>query len=562
MQALHNPADRRRHLRNALAFASAAMMVLTAEKPALAWKPKTHAYLAEMAYRDAVDDGRVTIFAVDYQKGEISRDSTGKPIVVGTYAVKPSLLEALRKHPAQFRSGVLGPDAYPDIATGQQIIHPAGSRGNGETDADLNRGGPGPDPWLRYLWEKAYGTSGTPDATGPCRAFVAGYLTHAAGDIYGHTFINHFTGDAFHFMPKPENAIKHIVLEGYVGLKTPAPNYDARIDEGVAEFIHRNMVDAKAGSPLEGALLKGENVRLSPPAIFCGLRRALQADITAYYDKKADYDRKIDAGNILDKIKFKAEKTAYQLDNAAQITYKEHWVEDIDNGLRAWPALSHEVAKALFYNPQEKTDLDRVKALIDDYANKHLISMLGAPDFVGAARAVVGRWIDAVLDGLNIPALKQAVAAIKTSLYDFVLKNTFGMSTEELKRYLASPENQFDPVMTNRAFFTEGGTPISRSEFDSKELHLAGPTFDYERVPAAYNTVVLTKLLFMEPSEVNRLMRDLGSSRTTSEPTAILGFARTLDGSNQWSVNPQKLIVAEDVNAYRRVFMRQSGEKP
>ncbi|MEJ7636459.1 MAG: hypothetical protein WKF75_00340 [Singulisphaera sp.] len=111
-------------------------------------------------------------------------------------------------------------------------------------------------------------------------------------------------------------------------------------------------------------------------------------------------------------------------------------------------------------------------------------------------------------------------------------------------------------------FFTEGGTKISRADFDSKELHLSGATLDYERVPAAFNTVVLTKLLLMEPVEVNRLMSDLGSTRTLSQPSAVLGFARTLDGSNQWSVNPEKMVAAEDITAYKKIFMRQSGEKP
>ena len=98
-----------------------------------------------------------------------------------------------------------------------------------------------------------------------------------------------------------------------------------------------------------------------------------------------------------------------------------------------------------------------------------------------------------------------------------MLKSAFGSNTAQIKEYLGNPENQFDPVMTNDAFFTEGGTKISRADFDSKELHLSR-TFDLEKVPAAYNTVVLTKLLMMEPSEVNRLMHDLGSSKTLGSP--------------------------------------------
>ena len=150
--------------------------------------------------------------------------------------------------------------------------------------------------------------------------------------------------------------------------------------------------------------------------------------------------------------------------------------------------------------------------------------------------------------------------------------------------------------MTDPAFFTEGGTKIRRADFDQKELHLTGPTFDFEQVPAAYNTVVLTKLLMMEPAEVNRLMKDTGrqflldshindplikskhlyetselveafeilniSVPVLSRPNAVLGFAMTLDGSNQWTANPGKLIAAGNIDFYRLIFMRQSGEKP
>ncbi len=86
--------------------------------------------------------------------------------------------------------------------------------------------------------------------------------------------------------------------------------------------------------------------------------------------------------------------------------------------------------------------------------------------------------------------------------------------------------------------------------------------YQNEKVPAAYNIVLLTKLLMMELAEVNRLMQDQGTNRNLAQPSDVLGFTRTLDGSNHWSVNPGKMVAAEDVAAYRKVFMRQSGEKP
>jgi hypothetical protein len=578
----------RRFKRLAIVSVTLAAMLLPTTN-AYAWKPITHVYLAQVAYDDAVNDGKVTIYQTDYLTGVIKTDSGGQLLKVGDYLVNPTLLDAIKRSPSQFRAGVLGPDAYPDILTGQQIIHPAGAISPGETGKDLNPGGPGPNPWLDALWHAAYDPipgqippgslnalplffrqifldrwqqiiNARNEAYVPERAFVAGYLTHAAGDMFGHTFINYYTGDAFHFVPTPQNAIKHVVLEGYIAEKTPDPKFDASIS-GVEDFIYTNMVYGPPGTVLGDRLLRGENTKFSIPAVFSTLRVSLQRDIDAYYAQKSAYDKQIDDANIFNKIKYETQKLAFMAANGPRVTYEEYWRGDIDSGLRAWPSVSHDVALALFFNPEKKADVDRVKAILDSYVNKHLLSMAGAPDFVGATRAIVGSWIDAILNIIGIPAIKQAIENMKTDLYDYVLFNTLGMTTGQVKEYLGSSATQFDPVLNNPAFFTEGGNRVSRADFDRDQLKLSGrPTFDYQQVPAAYNTVVMTKLLMMDPAEVNRLMRDLGSSRTLNSPCAVLGFARTLDGSNQWDVNPVKMVVAQDQAAYQKIFMRQLGE--
>lgn len=727
-----------------------AAATLVSSTPALAWKPKTHVYLAEQALKDALDDGKVTIYATDFAGGTI-RTANGAPVIVGEYKVDPRVLDALRTFPAQFRAGVLGPDAYPDIATGQQIIHPAGSRGPGETEVDLNKGGLGPTAWLSYLYSRAFSGSelhvgrwedlsrmqfgqlkvlvgvdqgnklhirvfavdgkrqdydesalnakpaqrdavqalktrlpglmpphvlnnveiiavleqltkalevnpmqpdGIPDSTPANRAFVVGYLTHAAGDVYGHTLINYYTGDAFHFTPSKNNAIKHIVLEGYVALKTPDPTYDAKIDEGVDGFIYRNMVNARPGSVLYQQLLSpGENAKFSVPFVFSAMRDELARGYTD------EFAAKIEALE-------KQGKTMQEIVNALQnpvAYYKLRWVKDIDDGLRAWPQLSHEVAKSLFFSAGNQANLDRVQTLFNDYANQHLISMLGAPKFVGLARAEVQTIIDAVLTALYVKVVQQVIDDIKRSLYDFILMKAFGMTTAELQMYLTSPDTLFDPVMQNLANFNEGydvrvvpswgngpglptdrnlvfagaegvrvrvidangaqtnvdasslssrtkeqdhavavlkyqlprllpphalsrverglilgevgvllkqtlpgrGVMISRANFDRDVLHLTGATFfDYKKVPAAYNTVVMTKLLMMDKDEIGRLMRDLSSGQTLQYPNAMIGFAQTLDGSFQWSANPGLMIVAQDQRAYQKIFMRLPGEAP
>ena len=89
-----------------------------------AWKAKTHVYLAMLARQDAIDDGRITLYEMDHDQGLIRWEMNGRPKILGTYAVDPGILAAIRQHPGQYKAGALGPDAFPDLLTGQTGIHP------------------------------------------------------------------------------------------------------------------------------------------------------------------------------------------------------------------------------------------------------------------------------------------------------------------------------------------------------------------------------------------------------------------------------------------------------
>ena len=123
----------------------------------------------------------------------IPRPRSGK-IIVGrsAYSDRPApVAAALKAHRASYNAGVVGPDGFPDIAYGQSQIHP-------------NHTG----KWLTYLLRKARDgadrdeggtrrpasvvTKYSDTEKGQILAFSYGYLTHAAGDMWGHTFINDF----------------------------------------------------------------------------------------------------------------------------------------------------------------------------------------------------------------------------------------------------------------------------------------------------------------------------------------------------------------------------------
>ena len=64
-------------------------------------------------------------------------------------------------------------------------------------------------------------------------------------------------------------------------------------------------------------------------------------------------------------------------------------------------------------------------------------------------------------------------------------------------------------------------------------------------------------MILMAPSEVSRMLRDIGSKSTASGQNVMLGFMRTLDGNVQWR---NGMPAARDCVAYRKIFMKQAGD--
>jgi hypothetical protein len=224
-----------------LATFTALLTMLTAT-PAQAFKPYTHVKAAQPALADVQDDGRVT---VDGQE----------------YAVRPAVVQALRDWPSYYQAGVIGPDGFPDLTFGQSTIHPEQT-----------------GKWIGFLMEKAWAAQTDPRygaaERGQILAFAYGFATHAAGDMWAHTFVNDFAegifpavGDIVSDVGKAEIAIRHLIVEGYIGDATPG--YDGNLDRqdlpdgdrsndstpGIAydapkRFLYDSLVDPNAQLPV------------------------------------------------------------------------------------------------------------------------------------------------------------------------------------------------------------------------------------------------------------------------------------------------------------------------
>ena len=175
-----------KHLHN-FSYCMFVMSLLCFPLSASAYKVGTHVWVAQQVLND-LEDGKVTI-----PLGGVNYEAT----------VDPAIVNALRLHPAEYRMGNIGPDAFPDVITGQMVVHP-GIPGAWKTD-----------DWLRYLLSQAQ----TPDQV----AFTYGYLGHAAADVFAHTYVNQYSGDIFLLGDGELDVEKrHVALENYMEVHTPA----------------------------------------------------------------------------------------------------------------------------------------------------------------------------------------------------------------------------------------------------------------------------------------------------------------------------------------------------
>ncbi|CAN7480427.1 zinc dependent phospholipase C family protein [Phenylobacterium sp. LjRoot164] len=571
-------------MRGGHVLAAGAALSLCLAGPALAWKPKTHVYLAEEAMRDALADGKVTLGEIDPQTGELVG-------TLGAFEVEPKALAALKGGAKQFRAGVLGPDAYPDILTGQQIIHPDESAAGGG-------GASGSDAWLSWIHRKGFVESG--DAK--VNAFALGYLTHAAGDVFAHTYVNHYAGGEFTLDPAM-NAVKHLTLEGYIGERTPRTvnAFSTRIASGrpcdrrkqddlpddgtpcgiryesvylpvtsedtsiagVEAFIWREMIDARPGSELATRLYRGEATGRSIPWIFSRLRTRVQARVDAYEAKRATLSG--------------LERAAFEATSGPGAAYDRAWVEDIDRGLQAWPATSHEVAKALVFS-DAGADLDRAETAMGLYVRDHMLSMAGAPDGVVQVSAAVIETISKLMPEVFVGVLEEILRAPLNA----TVEGATGQTLDKWKDYLSRPHAHFDDVM-GQGGGGHGGAQahtVNLSDFNREQLKIddagyanAALRWETERFAPAFNTLQMTKLLLLSDKgrrELEQALTGRGALVALGSDNLMLGWVRSMDAGNQWQAlpskqpgaSPQPTLAQSGGAAWRRLFMRQLGEEP
>jgi hypothetical protein len=564
---------------------------------ALAWKPYTHNTSAADAYADAVDDGFVTILGREY-------------------AVDPALLAALRSWPQFYNAGVIGPDGFPDVTYGQAIIHPS------HTGA-----------WLRHVLGRARAAQSDPALSATEKqkilAFSYGFLTHAAGDMWAHTFVNDFArgvfpavGEILTDADKAGIAVRHLIVEAYVGDATPgydgfqdaddprdprgpAPGGDVSDDSTPAfpydaphDFVYRTLVDPAASTPspergpiidffldLRSGLEAFVSINPDPIGDAVSAFDDLAADLMAL-EEDCNFEDFLDGLHdlvacpaallvlgfdvVIDSFEAFLAFVTGVLEEAALLVldaYLNAWIDDIDDGLHDWSQLGLATTKGLFdtqtrrdlqndecgFEPDESTllratcedgvgMLDVVLDASDPFINDHLLSMLGAPDFVGGLREIlqtVQEVVDDIIDALGAPLnpVREALLGIKAFIEDLLLDaiaGVLGVDIRTLADFLTHPSRftcldnvplTLPPPLgaTTIDLFPPGEHERLDTllGFVGDAHHVAEPSLppgcgrlqdaaetQYASLSALGNTVVTAKLLLLDGTELNRLLSE------------------------------------------------------
>lgn len=160
-------------------------------------------------------------------KNVLAEISTSCVVSIGPapLSIDREVCRSVREHPKAFLAGALGPDAYPDIITGQVTTHP-GIAGDWQT-AD----------WLMHVYSRA--------APGPRLAFAAGYLVHAASDVFAHTYVNAYSGDVFSLGDERAVERRHFVLEKYIDAHLPQYKFSKGEIDAPEEWLRDKLIHNK-----------------------------------------------------------------------------------------------------------------------------------------------------------------------------------------------------------------------------------------------------------------------------------------------------------------------------
>lgn len=433
------------------------------------WKINTHLYAANKALADALHDGKVTI----------------PPY--GEFPVAASALRALRAEPAAYRAGVLAPDLFPDMYVGGWVLH---SDTPEEWNADL---------WMRHVWTTArrWADAGERDKV---LAFAYGYLTHGAGDMFAHTYVNQKADGAWvSFTGRDRStAVKHVVLEGYIGAHTP--DTDLSLD-----VWPRFVADV---------LIKSPAARQHMP-----VARHYQRWLELYdwLGPQIDKAKKQMNDNVNDDAPYWMKCAANPV-ACARKEQMESWRLDINRGFRALVDSSQTLGDKLMAD-----SMSAGIGAMTGWAKEWVPKMFGA-HAIGEGASELAEFSDWVGDPMA-PINEAIMAEVKKFMQS------------EFPKYYQMYEMVKDPA----THMDQAGFPAGTRQLVDREMGITSGQahFDWRAFEPMYNTIILSKLILLDGDGLNELARRAGVTAPLYAPgedtNVMLGVFKSMTHSYQWT---------------------------
>ena len=492
--------------------------------PGFSFKPKVHIYIGLKLIQDLAAGDTIRL--------------TGFP---ESFTADPELCNAVRKWPGYFLAGTIGPDGFPDIVFGQTKIHPD-LRCNYDFDpnGDCDLGAEDKswtDEWLRLLWDRARSLSGTEREQ--ALAFVLGYLSHASGDVWMHTFANQYAKgswpESFTSQDSLDNIARHLITEGIVANHVPDIRQKVSSLGGI-----RVPVDFLCGAFIDNDWARNHGSG-SFLAKFSELKRSLKSrqpnepEVTGTDVARVLAGDPIAAASMLPKAK-----------DWLLRHYLQCWMDHIESGQRAWIETSGSIARDLFVN--EQTDMawthlshfkdERLWKMLGFRPDEMLKECLQIPDWVlflvnpaSFLTDQFGRLTDQIMEW-------KPLKEIRDDFRNFMFKGAFGISYDEFMDYFKDPERYADEKLGRQ----------NAAEIHSL-LYLGGSDLlSDDRCAIIANTNVLNQMLVLDVKELNALMFRFNAGPVYREdiwPNVALGFIKSIDGNHQWRRNAPPRPIAE-----------------
>jgi len=571
-----------------LLFAATAVALLWLPRAAAAFKIDTHVWIAQQVLNDLTVDGRVTI------------------VGLGDFAVDPEIVDALREYPDEYRMGSIGPDGFPDLAGGQLTTHP-GLLNGWKTDDWLRWVLDGATTPRQRAFAYGYLTHAAGDVfahtyvnsyAGDIFSLVDGEqeveLRHMALEEYIKDHNPPFRDAQGHDLPGPADLVvapaaflrDRLILNEQVAQQYTGANvlylvwmYQFWKAQGeVIDFIDEEMISLVNGTiaRIQNEIDELQNdinsvtkitvkvpffgrVPLYPEWCFvdpgtCAALKITQATLEVT-------KRSLDLPKALHTLAFQAirgvmvawrneveeaveqyivtsQEVAREImrdDKGAAIEAVEHWV---CNWAPVFAAVPNEASlPKCAVNDFVKTTQEKLNSAIDDFREK-VSDKLGKLDWVVDPSQKVKERIEDEIK--NNPAFRNLPARLAAAVTgdDSTLVSLVRMRTELQSENTLNAEFVSDASDKNLLTIPDVAAHVRA------EMHLTPQGyFDPEQFNAVRNAIVLSKLLLLQPAELNRMVQKQNVTETIYGDTlyppgvdanVLFDAVRSIDGNQQW----------------------------